>query len=114
MAIHVGVRDLKAHLSAYIDRVQAGEDIVVTEHGRPVCRLVAEPGATAATDEKLWAMVRAGKVSWSGRKLGPPVAAQAMTRGPSAAEMVAAAREADESRLLGIVLGDHDDALPRQ
>ena len=35
----VGVRDLKNRLSAHLDRVKAGEEIVVTEHGRPIARL---------------------------------------------------------------------------
>lgn len=37
----VGVRELKAHLSQYLDRARAGEEITVTEHGRPVARLTA-------------------------------------------------------------------------
>ena len=41
----VGVRDLRDHLSAYLERVKAGEDFTVTEHGRPIARLVREdPG----------------------------------------------------------------------
>ena len=32
----VGVRDLKAHLSAYLRRAAAGERITVTERGQPV------------------------------------------------------------------------------
>ncbi|MGI8591141.1 MAG: type II toxin-antitoxin system Phd/YefM family antitoxin, partial [Nakamurella sp.] len=35
----VGVRDLKNRLSAYLDLVKSGQDIVVTEHGRPIARL---------------------------------------------------------------------------
>lgn len=35
----VGVRDLRDHLSAYLERVKAGEVITVTEHGRPIARL---------------------------------------------------------------------------
>lgn len=31
--VRVGVRDLKAHLSEYLDRAAAGETIVVTERG---------------------------------------------------------------------------------
>ena len=38
----VGVRDLRDHLSAYLERVKAGEMITVTEHGRPVARLVRD------------------------------------------------------------------------
>jgi prevent-host-death family protein len=33
------VRELKNNLSRYLDRVQLGEEIIVTEHGRPVARL---------------------------------------------------------------------------
>jgi len=36
----VGVRELRQNLSKYLDRVKAGEDLVVTEHGREVARLV--------------------------------------------------------------------------
>lgn len=40
MAESVGVRELRQNLSKYLDRVKAGEDLVVTEHGRQVARLV--------------------------------------------------------------------------
>lgn len=40
MAEAVGVRELRQNLSKYLDRVKAGEDLVVTEHGREVARLV--------------------------------------------------------------------------
>lgn len=39
---NVGVRDLRDHLSAYLERVKDGETITVTEHGRPVARLVRD------------------------------------------------------------------------
>jgi len=38
----VGVRELRDHLSAYLERVKDGETITVTEHGRPVARLVRD------------------------------------------------------------------------
>ncbi len=38
-AARVGIRDLKNGLSAHLARVKAGEEIVVTEHGRPIARL---------------------------------------------------------------------------
>jgi len=36
----VGIRELRQNLSRYLDRVKAGETLVVTEHGREVARLV--------------------------------------------------------------------------
>jgi prevent-host-death family protein len=38
----VGVRDFRDHLSAFLERVKAGESFVITEHGRAVAR-VAQP-----------------------------------------------------------------------
>jgi prevent-host-death family protein len=49
MAVSVGVRELRQHLSRYLDRVKAGEDLIVTEHGREVARLV--PSSTDAYAE---------------------------------------------------------------
>ena len=40
MSETVGVRELRQNLSKYLDRVKAGEDLVVTEHGREVARLM--------------------------------------------------------------------------
>lgn len=37
----VGVRELKNHLSGYLDRVKAGEEITITQHGRPIARLTS-------------------------------------------------------------------------
>ena len=38
--MEVGIRELKAHLSEYLGRAAAGEDVVVTDRGHPVVRLV--------------------------------------------------------------------------
>ena len=40
----IGVRDLKAHLSQYLDRVARGEVITVTDRGRPIALLAPIPG----------------------------------------------------------------------
>jgi prevent-host-death family protein len=37
----VGAFEAKTHLSALLDRVAAGEEVVITKHGKPVARLVA-------------------------------------------------------------------------
>lgn len=36
---HAGIAEVKARLSEYLARVRAGEEIVVTDRGRPVARL---------------------------------------------------------------------------
>ncbi len=42
----VGVRELKAHLSEYLDRVARGEIIRVTDRGHPKAILAPVPGAS--------------------------------------------------------------------
>ena len=43
----VGIRELKAKLSQYVERAAAGEEIVVTDRGKPVARLTTYVGDTA-------------------------------------------------------------------
>jgi prevent-host-death family protein len=38
--ITVGAFEAKTHLSALLDKVAAGEEVVITKHGEPVARLV--------------------------------------------------------------------------
>lgn len=38
--MEVGVRELKAKLSEYLGRAAAGEQVIVTDRGTPVARLV--------------------------------------------------------------------------
>lgn len=54
----VGVRDLKNGLSAHLDRVKAGEQIIVTEHGRPIAKL----SPLGADVDRMTALVDAGIV----------------------------------------------------
>lgn len=56
--VEVGVRDLKNQLSRYLDRARAGEDVIVTERGRPVARLSALDRA----DDRLAALIASGAV----------------------------------------------------
>jgi len=36
----VGVLEAKTHLSALLDEVSAGAEVVITRHGKPIARLV--------------------------------------------------------------------------
>ena len=56
----MGIAELKALLSETLARVKAGEEVIVTEHSRPIARLAPLSAATpaAATQE----LVRAGLV----------------------------------------------------
>jgi prevent-host-death family protein len=40
----VGIRDLRNHLSRYIDQVRGGDELVITDRGSAVARLVPVEG----------------------------------------------------------------------
>jgi prevent-host-death family protein len=42
--MEVGIRELKQHLSDYLDRAERGQVITITERGRPKLLLVPLPG----------------------------------------------------------------------
>ena len=62
----VGVRQLKAGLSRYLQRVRAGERITVTARGRPVA--VLAPPAARPADGRVEALLLNGRVEWAGGK----------------------------------------------
>lgn len=69
----VGIRKLKAHLSAYVGRARDGETVLVTDRGTVVARLVPPSEADAAT-RALRDRLAAVGVAWSGLKpLGVPM-----------------------------------------
>ena len=39
----IGLREAKAHLSELIDRVEQGQTLTLTRHGKPVARIVPVP-----------------------------------------------------------------------
>lgn len=43
----VGIRELRADLSRYLRRVREGEELLVTDRGKPVARIVALDGERA-------------------------------------------------------------------
>jgi uncharacterized protein len=61
--IQVGVAELKARLSEYLARVQAGEEIVVADRGRPVARLIPPvPQSANEEDQRLLDLQRRGLI----------------------------------------------------
>jgi prevent-host-death family protein len=61
------VSELKAGLSKYLARVKRGEQVVITERGRPVAKLVPLPPQPEGIDEVEWErlleMERQGRIT---------------------------------------------------
>jgi prevent-host-death family protein len=73
MAASVGVRELRQYLSRYLDRVKAGETLVVTERGREVARLIPfSDDAYAELARKTGATVPARRLEEVAARIAPP------------------------------------------
>jgi prevent-host-death family protein len=79
----IGVREFKNGASRFIDRVEAGETITVTKHGRPVARVV--PVGMPPSIERL---VDQGRARWSGRVPRLPEPLKLEGDGPLASDYV--------------------------
>jgi prevent-host-death family protein len=56
--VEVGVRELKNNLSRYLVRVQDGDEVIVTDRGRPIARL----SSLDASTDRLAELVASGAV----------------------------------------------------
>ena len=93
----VATRDLKDHLSEYLKRVQAGEEITITSHGKPVAKLSSPDAVKAPRPDPL------ANVAWirqptrqrqPGERFGlPPDQRIKMTPGPTMSDIVLQDRE---------------------
>ena len=66
--MEVGIRELRAHLSRYLDEVRSGEDIVVTDRGLAIARIVPMNG-----QRKIDKLIAAGLVEPAPRKVPRPL-----------------------------------------
>lgn len=60
--MEVSVRELKDRLSQYLRAAQAGEEVVVTSHGKPVARLL--PPAPEGADAEAAIIARLDALPW--------------------------------------------------
>lgn len=76
LAVEVGIRALRADLSRWLRRVEAGEEITITDRGRPVARITPANGRS-----KLDELVAAGVVEPAPRPWRGPLPPLLETRG---------------------------------
>jgi prevent-host-death family protein len=83
----IGVREFRAHLSAYLRRVARGESVIVGDRRRkPIARLV--PIRRAAEDEWLEQLVARGAVTAATEPFVFPKSIRLKGKGKLAAEIV--------------------------
>ena len=61
--ISAGIKDVKNNLSRLLAQVKAGEEILITDRGRPVARIVKENQGDKSIREALGILVQKGLVA---------------------------------------------------
>ena len=84
------ITDAKNQLSALIDRVRAGESVLIVDRGIPVARLESAVGSNLDADGKIARLERAGAV----RAAREPPAMDLLSREPPAVRLGASAVQA--------------------
>jgi len=79
-----GVAEAKNKFTHLLERVEAGESITITRHGKPVAELIATPGSRPKPDLEARRAALRELSAW--RKQQPPL-------GASAAELVRKMRD---------------------
>jgi len=92
--VRVGVRELRQNLSVYLRRVEAGETLEVTEHGRPVARLGPLPPRRMGVLERLVAEGRA--IPGTGGSLADLELPAGIGTGPALSDVLARMRDEDD------------------
>ncbi len=82
----VGVRDLKDNLSRYLAIVRRGGEVMVTEHGHPIARVVPIQGKSS--QERLAVLIAAGDVSRAVRRTRSMPSPVRLPRGAAVSDLV--------------------------
>ena len=56
----VGIRDAKIHLSRYLKLVQTGEEVIITDHGQPVGKIVPMASRDLTLQDRIARLVAQG------------------------------------------------------
>jgi prevent-host-death family protein len=83
--VKVGIRELKTKLSAYVQAVEAGTTVIITERGKAVGRISA---IQPSVDLKIRSLEESGLFRWSGNKFAPAIPTIKSRRGKKMASIV--------------------------
>ncbi len=64
MNVHVaGIKEIKNNLSRYLAKVKSGEEILITERGKPVARIIKENEGSRSTRAALSLLIQKGLIT---------------------------------------------------
>lgn len=78
----VGVAQIKAELSQYLARVKRGEEVIVTQHGQPIAKLVPYR-STGSQAKARAALVQQGILTLGNSRLHPSLLRSSPVQDPT-------------------------------
>ena len=86
--ITAGIKELKNQLSRYLSLVKKGDDVLITERGRVIARVVKEDSRRNSLRQILQALVLKGQVTLTTRELNRDIPKPVKLRGKAVSEIV--------------------------
>lgn len=86
--IRVGVKDAKNNLSGYLARVKEGEEVQITERGKPIARIIGEGRGSTSARRALNPLVERGLIVLPSRSLDKERIEPVVVHGKPVSEMV--------------------------
>jgi len=83
-----GIKDIKNNLSRYLDKVKSGEEILITDRGKPIARIVKEDAGNTSLRSALSPLIQKGLVVMPSHGLSGLNPPKIKTGGKPASDMV--------------------------
>jgi len=88
IVISAGIKDVKNNLSRLLAQVKAGEEVLITDRGKPVARIVKESSGDKSIRAVLGPLVQRGLIVLPGRSILKECISAVEVPGKSVSEMV--------------------------
>jgi antitoxin (DNA-binding transcriptional repressor) of toxin-antitoxin stability system len=86
--IHAGIREVKNNLSRLLLQVKAGQEIVITERGKAIARIVKETSPADDLRATLSPLIESGLIVWPHQTLLKDDISPVISEGKTASEMI--------------------------
>jgi len=86
--ITAGIKDLKNKLSQYLSLVKKGEDIVITERGKVIARIIQEDNQRTSLRQTFQPLIMNGLVTFPSEQLNKVISDPVKVQGKPISEMV--------------------------
>lgn len=86
--ISAGIKEVKNNLSRLLARVKAGEEILITERGRPIARIVKEKSRGNSIRAALGPLIQKGLIAMPSRSIRKGPRGMVEVSGKPVSEMV--------------------------